>query len=208
MNKVLVVAVHPDDETLGCGGTLLKHKASGDKIYWLIVSKTRVKEKQINDVAKMYKFDGVYKLKILDARVGELPLKVLVDKISAVFNKVKPTIVYLPFNYDVHTDHRIIFDAAFSCTKSFRHSFVKKVLMMEIISETEFTPGTSFTPNCFINITDFLEKKMEIMQAYKTEIGKHPFPRSLKNIKALAVFRGATAGCDYAEAMMILKEIN
>ena len=81
---------------------------------------------------------------------------------------------------------------------------------METLSETEFTPSTkedSFIPNMFVDITDFIERKIEIMNIYKNEIGTHPFPRSERNIRALATFRGATAGCEYAESFMILKEI-
>ena len=88
---------------------------------------------------------------------------------------------------------------------------VKKIVMMETLSETEFAPGTiedRFIPNMFVDITDFIDLKIEIMKHYKTEIGQYPFPRSEKNIRALATFRGATAGCEYAESFMILKEIN
>ena len=83
--------------------------------------------------------------------------------------------------------------------------------MMETLSKTEFAPGTiedSFIPNMFVDITDFIDRKIEIMKHYKTEIGQYPFPRSEKNIRSLATFRGATAGCEYAESFMILKEIN
>jgi LmbE family N-acetylglucosaminyl deacetylase len=82
--------------------------------------------------------------------------------------------------------------------------------MMETLSETEFTPSTkedSFTPNLFIDITNFIDRKIEIMNIYKGETGPHPFPRSERNIRSLATFRGATAGCEYAESFMILKEI-
>ena len=83
--------------------------------------------------------------------------------------------------------------------------------MMETLSETEFAPSTkedSFIPNMFVNITDSIDRKIEIMNHYKNEIGQYPFPRSERNIRALATFRGATAGCEYAESFMILKEIN
>ena len=82
--------------------------------------------------------------------------------------------------------------------------------MMETISETEFAPNTkeeSFIPNTFVNISDCFQKKIEIMGIYHQELGNHPFPRSLRNIEALATLRGATANCEYAESFMLLKQI-
>ncbi len=221
MNKVLVIAVHPDDETLGCGGTLLKHKARGDKIHWLIATKLykaenfdmdRIKEREeeIEKVALSYGFDSVNRLNIPTMRVDEYSMSELIGKISKIFKKIQPDTVYLPFKSNIHSDHRKIFEAAYSCTKTFRYPFIKKIYMMETLSETEFAPGTkedSFIPNIFSDITPFFEKKLEIMRIYKSEIGEHPFPRSEENIRALAVLRGAAAGCGYAESFMLLKEI-
>jgi LmbE family N-acetylglucosaminyl deacetylase len=82
--------------------------------------------------------------------------------------------------------------------------------MMETLSETEFAVSTkddSFIPNVFVDISKYINKKLEIMQIYESELQEHPFPRSIKNIKALATFRGATSGCYYAESFMLLKEI-
>lgn len=221
MNKILVVAPHPDDETLGCGGTLLKHKAKGDAIYWLIVTSIKeeyglesnvveARKQEIQTVSSMYGFDGVYELDFPTMRVDQFPIIVLIDRISEVFKQIEPNIVYLPFKGDVHTDHQVIFKAAYSCTKSFRCPAIRKIIMMETLSETEFAPSTrenGFIPNMFVDITTFIDRKIEIMNIYKSELAEHPFPRSERNIRALATFRGATAGCEYAEAFMILKEI-
>ena len=217
MHKILVLAVHPDDETLGCGGTLLKHKSNGDEIHWLIATETNpskefylIRNKEIEKVAGLYKFDSVHNLKLKSMRVDEYSVSELVGKISNVINEIKPDIVYLPFKTDAHSDHRYIFEAAYSCTKSFRYPFIKKVYMIETLSETEFAPSTkenSFIPNVFVDITEFYDRKIQIMNVFKSEIADHPFPRSEKNINALATYRGATAGCDYAESFMLLKEI-
>ena len=224
--RVLVVAVHPDDETLGCGGTLLKHKANGDEIYWIIVTTIKdgyrgwdlgfseevieKREKEIKKVANMYNFDGVFRLKFPTMRLDEISMSELIDAVSKVFKKVKPNIVYLPFKSDVHSDHRKVFEASFSCVKTFRYPFIKKVLMMETISETDFAPATkedAFVSNVFVDISDVFEKKLEIMKIYESELGTHPFPRSIETIEALAKVRGAQAGCKYAESFMLLKEI-
>lgn len=216
-NKVLVVAVHPDDETLGCGGTLLKHKANGDEIHWLICttidenhSYYEAREKEIKQVQKLYSFDSIHNLRLKTMQIDEYNMSELIGKISNVINEVKPYIVYLPFKGDVHSDHRKIFEAAYSCTKSFRYPFIKQIYMMETLSETEFAPSTkedSFIPNVFVDISLYMEKKIEIMKIFESEVGEHPFPRSEKNIKALGTIRGATANCEYAEAFMLLKEI-
>ena len=221
MNKVLVVAVHPDDETLGCGGTLLKHNDEGDEIHWLIATEMKksdgfdesIIEKrndEINKIKKLYNFKTVNQLNISTAMVTEASESDLINKISSIIIKIKPNIIYLPFKGDIHGDHRGIFNAAYSCTKSFRYPFIKKIYMMETLSETEFAISTledSFIPNVFVDISNYFEKKIEAMNIYTDEMGIHPFPRSEKNIEAIATYRGATSGCDYAESFMLLKEI-
>ena len=215
-NKILVVAVHPDDETLGCGGTLLKHKANGDKIHWLICTTLKKshnyyqnREKEINKVSKFFNFDSVQNLRFETTKMDQYKMIEIIEKISKVINKVKPNIIYLPFKEDVHTDHKKIFEASYSCTKSFRYPFIKKIYMMETLSETEFAPSTkkdSFVPNTFVDISKYMDKKIQIMKVYKSEIGKFPFPRSVRSIKALASFRGSTSGFGFAESFILLKE--
>jgi LmbE family N-acetylglucosaminyl deacetylase len=217
MNKVLVIAVHPDDETLGCGGTLLKHKANSDEIHWLICtdidknnSYYNTRQKEIQKVSQMYDFNSVNNLELKTMQIDEYSMSELIAKISQVINKIKPNIIYLPFKGDVHSDHRKIFKASYSCTKSFRYTFIKKIYMIEILSETEFAPSTkedSFIPNVFVDISQFIDKKLEIIKIFKSEIEKHPFPRSIRNLKALGTLRGATCGCEYAESFVLLKEI-
>ncbi len=221
MKRVLVIAVHPDDETLGCGGTLLKHKFQGDELFWLIatdavkeygVDSSVIKQcnKEINLVSKAYGFKGVYELHLPVKRVDTVPIVELVEKITAVIKRVKPDTIYLPFHGDAHSDHRYLFLAACGCVKTFRHPFIKTVLMMETISETEFAPAlkeNAFIPNYFVDITRYFNGKLKIMSIYKKEMQKHPFPRSKENIKALATLRGATASCKFAESFMLLKGI-
>lgn len=217
MNKILVIAVHPDDETLGCGGTLLKHKENSDKIHWLICTTLDAKnsyyekrESEVHQVAEAYKFDSVNNLRFKTMQVDEYTISELIEKISKIITKVQPNIIYLPFKGDVHSDHRKIFEASFSCTKSFRYPFIKKIYMMETLSETEFSPSTkedSFIPNVFVDISEYMDEKIKIMELFKNELAPHPFPRSERNIRALATLRGATSGCDYAESFVLLKEI-
>ena len=220
MNKILVVAVHPDDETIGCGGTLLKLKKSGAEIHWLIATDidecngyeptfVQARAAEIETVGNAYGFAGIHRLRLPSARIETVPVGEIVRGIGEVVKAVEPDSLFLPFRGDVHSDHRIIFDAAFSCTKSFRYPSVRRFYMMETLSETEFSPaipGQTFVPNSFVDITEMFEKKLDIMRVYGSELGQHPFPRSETNIRALATFRGATAGCGYAESFMLLKE--
>ncbi|MDZ7692674.1 MAG: PIG-L family deacetylase [Balneolaceae bacterium] len=216
---VLVVSGHPDDETLGAGGTLLRHQKQGDNVIWLIItnvfeqqgfSKERVSARQneIKEVAKQFKFHETEMLDYPTMSLSSNDLGNLISDISEVIKKYKPEIIYTMNRSDAHSDHRIIFDAVMACTKSFRYPFIREVLMYECISETEFAPALpekQFQPNCFVDISEELEQKINIMKIFESEIGNHPFPRSERNIKALATHRGATAGVEYAEAFQIIK---
>jgi len=217
-NKVLVVSPHPDDETLGAGGTLLKHKDRGDKIFWCNI--TNLKEeygfdrniverrnREIEKVAAIYGFEEIFNLELPPTQLTENLLSILIESLRQVLMKIKPEVLYVPFYEDAHSDHRITYNALVPFFKSFRYPFIKKVLMMEIISETDNQFKGIFTPNVFVDISDYLEKKIEIMKIYETEIGKHPFPRSPENIKALALYRGSQCNCRYAEAFMLFKEV-
>lgn len=223
----MVIAVHPDDETLGAGGTLLKHQANGDEIHCIFCtdifenegfSKEQIdtREQEIQEICKNYNFTSIHRLGLKTTKIDEYNTSYLISLFSQIFTKIKPNILYLPFAYDVHSDHRIIFQAAFSCTKSFRYPSIEKILMMETLSESEFAPALpnqSFIPNVFVDISAFFEKKCEIMKIYQSELGKSPFPRSIENIEALATFRACTMGGKetvdtklYAESFMLLKE--
>ena len=219
--NVLVLAVHPDDETLGCGGTLLKHKAQGDHLHWLIAtaissktghSNTAIMKRadEIKIVSRLYGFDGIHPLDLPTTAIDTIPAGKLIQKFSRIIESVKPQTLYLPFSFDVHSDHRIAFEAIYSCTKSFRYPSVKRVYMMETSSETDFAPpipGRTFTPNCYVDITPYFNKKLEIAAIYECEMGNHPFPRSPDSLRALAMCRGTAAGCRYAEGFMMVKEI-
>jgi len=221
MANILFVAAHPDDETLGAGGTILRHKENGDQIYWLIItsiseshgfSKEKVESrlKEIEDVSKLYDFDKVINLDLPTMSLNDSHLIELIPRISKIFNEIKPDTIYTMNRSDAHSDHRIVFSSIMACTKSFRYPYIKKVLMYECLSETEFAPALPeniFQPNYFVDISKYLEKKIKIMKIYKSEIGEHPFPRSEKNINSLATYRGAYAGVEYAEAFQLIKLI-
>ncbi|MGI5887117.1 MAG: PIG-L deacetylase family protein [Syntrophomonadaceae bacterium] len=222
MKNILVVAPHPDDETLGCGGTLLKHKTSGDKIHWLIVTgineeagfnteRIMARNHEIETVSAIYGFESVVNLNLPTAKLDNMPMQQLVEMIGDAIFKIRPEILYVPYPGDIHTDHKVVFQAVAACSKWFRFDSVKRVLAYETISETNFdiSPEISaFNPNVFVSINEFILKKLQIMRIYKSEMGLFPFPRSEEAILALAQIRGAAAGCKAAEAFMLLKEIS
>ena len=218
--KVIIVAPHPDDETLGCGGTVLKHVAAGDEVHWLILTdvaeqygftpdRVASRTREIQRIAAFYGFAATHNLALSPARLDTLPRGELVAKIAAVFSSVMPHVVYLPFRGDVHSDHGIAFDAVASCTKWFRYPSVQRVLAYETLSETEqgLIPAAGFAPTFFVNIAEHLEAKLEALDIYASEIGQFPFPRSREAVRALAMLRGATSGCTAAEAFVLLREI-
>lgn len=220
--KVIVISAHPDDETLGVGGTLLKHKFNGDELFWIIVTAISVengfntfrvenRQKEIEEVAKMFGFKKVFQMGYPTMSLSSSSLKTLIPEISKIFSEVEPEIIYTLNRSDAHSDHRIIFDAIAACTKSFRYPYIKQVFMYECISETEFAPCLHekvFMPNYFVDITKYFNEKINILKIYKSELGDHPFPRSLKNVEALSVFRGSSVGVEYAEAFQIIKLID
>jgi len=218
-NRILIVSPHPDDETLGAGGSLLRFKAEGDSIYWL--NMTDMKEEygfsakdvlrrttEIDKVRKSYAFDGFYNLGLRPSFLSQYSPSDIMGQVKKVLDQVKPSIVILPFKEDAHSDHKIVFETVSSCLKVFRAPFVKEILVMEILSETDFsTSKNGFMPNYFVDISGYLEKKILIAKNYKSEFGKHPFPRSFSNIRALSLLRGAVAGCESAEGFMLVKMI-
>ncbi|MBQ9338697.1 MAG: PIG-L family deacetylase, partial [Paludibacteraceae bacterium] len=157
-NIVCVIAVHPDDETLGCGGTILKHLKNGDEVHCVFVTDGDNTQKTIiAKLADFYHLTGVISLGFEELKLADISLNVLVPALANVLNQIKPNILYIPNRSDAHSDHRAVFEALVACTKSFRFPFIEQILMCEVISETDFNLNLSeqvFNPNYFVDITD------------------------------------------------------
>ena len=221
MKKIVIIAPHPDDETLGCGGTILKHLSNGDEVYWIIMTsingvkgytkeKIKDRESQIDVVSELYKFKKTFKLDYPVSSLDSVPFENIINSISEVFNLIKPEIIYIPYGKDAHSDHRVTYECAMACTKPFRYPFIKSVRIYQTLSETVFGEQDSqkgFLPNLFIDISDFLNKKIEIMKIYSDEILPHPFPRSELSIKSLAYLWGSSINTESAEAFISIREI-
>ncbi len=219
--RVLVVGPHPDDELLGCGGTLLKRREEGATIGWLNITsidstngwlkdKIEKREGEIEQVRIQLglTLEHFFQLGLPTTKLDHLPLGDIVEKISVAMQQFKPEEVFIPHSGDVHSDHRISFEAVLACTKWFRYPFVRKLLSYETLSETDAMPDVSraFQPTVFVDISKHLERKWELLQIYQSEMGEFPFPRSEKAVKALAWTRGAQSGFEAAEAFCLLRE--
>lgn len=220
--KTLVVAPHPDDELLGCGGTLLRRVAEGGTVAWLLmtaiteeagwtVERIQQRAVEIDGVRKGLQIapHHLYALGLPTAELDRIPMGLLVKQISKVFNDFQPDEVLLPYPGDVHSDHRVTFEATATCTKWFRYPSVKRVLAYETLSETDFAidpRDSQFKPNVFVDVGEQIERKIELMKIYESEMSDYPFPRSEKALEALARLRGSQAGYDAAEAFMLLRD--
>ena len=207
--KICVVAVHPDDETLGCGGTILKHIANGDEVFCIFVTGGNAEQKKlISAVSQYYNFTKYFELDLHELDVADLSLNDIIPKISNIFKEIEPQVLYIPNRSDVHSDHKQVFDAVLSCTKSFRYPYIEKVLMMEVISETDFClalPESTFIPNYYVDISDTFKQKNEILKVYESEMLPYPQTRNESTMTALNRYRGSQIGVEYAEAFMALK---
>lgn len=217
--KVMVISVHPDDETLGCGGTILKRIMQGYQVDIVLVtnisteqgfSSERVESRQREIEIMKEKYGcNVHLMNLKSMELDKYNKGELVGKFSKVMSSIEPNIVYLPFKGDAHSDHRIVFEAAYSCTKTFRYPYIEEIYMIEVLSETDFAPALNenmFIPNVFEDISEFIDQKLEIMKIFSSEIAPPPFPRSLENIKSLARVRGSQSGFLFAESFMLLKQ--
>lgn len=220
--NVLAIAVHPDDETLGCGATLLKCVEKGVPIHWLLVTAAadssysaehiEQQRRQVQAVEKAYPFAQLHWLKLPTTRLETLPLNQVVNALREVVEQVRPEVIYLPHRGDVHSDHRVVHDAAMAVTKSFymRQYGIRRILACEILSETDAaypTAGCAFLPNVYVDVSDTFERKLEIFSLFKSEQHSGFLPRNESALRAQARVRGAAIGVEYAEAFMLMREI-
>ena len=222
MKNIVIISAHPDDEILGAGGTLLKHRDNGDNIYWIII--TNISEKQgfsakdvnlrqaeIKKVANILDIKKTFSLDYPTMSLNSETVNEMIPKLSKVFSSVKPEFIYCLNRSDAHSDHRFTFDAVMACTKSFRYPYLKRVLMYECISETEFAPPLhekAFIPNYFVDVSDFINKKIDALRCYASEMRKYPHARSYEALKSLSKYRGSSVGVKDAEAFCIERLIN
>jgi len=224
MKNILVIAAHPDDEVLGCGGTMARLSKKGSLINILIVAEgitSRDRERDIkkrsNDLLKL-RMDARSSAKVLgaksinfldypDNRLDTVPLLDIVKNIELFIKKFKPDVVFTHSENDMNIDHSIVSRASLTACRPVPNLTVKKVYAFEVLSSTEYNPYSTFQPNYFVNIEEVINKKINALQKYKSEMRASPHPRSIIASKNLASLRGSVVGLKYAEAFRLLREI-
>ena len=217
-NSVLVVAAHPDDEAIGCFGTLLKHYKFGDEINIIFLSdgvssrgiNKKKKHERKKNCLKVLKIIGlksknVFFLDYPDNMMDTVPLLDVIKNIEEIKKKIQPNVLYTHFSNDLNIDHRIAYQAAITASRPSKNETIKKILCFEIVSSTEWSDKNKqiFSPNYFVDISKFINRKLKALAIYDKEIKKSPNARSLENIKNLALLRGSSVGVNYAEAFFI-----
>lgn len=219
--RILVVAPHPDDEILGCGGIIKKYADSGNLIYVLVITRGTPKmytddkiQNVRNEALESHKILGVTQTKFFDFHAPELDITsnaAISIQIAAVMKEWQITDLYLPHRGDIHHDHGVVFNAGLVAARPVGNYTVKNIFCYETLSETEWAPpfgDDAFIPTHFVNVKEEMASKLEAMQCFKSQVRPFPSTRSLETIEALAKFRGATVGFERAEAFMTIRTIS
>jgi len=221
MNEsILIIAAHPDDEVLGCGGTIVRHIKDGDSVSVVFMA-DGVRSRNHDNISinsrnkhamKACSIMGVSSpifLNFPDNKMDSIPLLDIVKSVENIINKVKPTIVYTHSSSDLNIDHRITYQAVMTACRPQSRMSVQKIYLFEVLSSTEWSLALhgSFTPNYFIDITKSIDIKIEALNSYLDEVRAYPHPRSIDAVKALAKIRGSSSGLMYAEAFKVERHI-
>lgn len=225
IKKVLVVVSHPDDEVLGCGGTIVELTGRGVEVRVVMlggVTTSRFNEDPNSDLHKKDQFHNesekaakvlgvrkVCKFDIDDNRFDTVPFLEIVKRVEKVFEDYSPDLVITHDRCDLNKDHSICFDAVLTACRPLPKRQPFRIMAFEVLSSTEYQDPSvaQFRPNCYIDIRNTIGKKLEAMKCYESEIMAYPHPRSIDGIKSLAQKRGCEAGVDYAEAFRIVREV-
>lgn len=221
--SVLVVAAHPDDEVLGCGGTIARLADEGHDVHVLIVGEgvtsrgqARGREMKTEELSELERCAraanailGGASLKLCDFPDNRMDSVNMLDVVKLVEGEISrhlPQILLTHHRGDVNIDHGVIHEAVVAASRPQPGQTVRQLLFFEVASSTEWRPpasGTSFSPNCFCDIERFLSRKLDALKEYSAEIRAFPHPRSLEGAEYLARWRGATVGCRAAEAFEV-----
>jgi N-acetylglucosamine malate deacetylase 1 len=222
--RVAAIVAHPDDEVLGCGGTLRRHVLAGDAVSVVILADGETSRETVGEAAASIErrstaaqqaagILGVGNVQMHSLPDNRLDRETLLDIVKIVerhIGEIRPDIVYTHHAGDLNVDHRRVHEAvATACRPQLGHP-VETLLFFEIASSTEWQPPHSappFLPNWFVDISATLATKLEALTAYGHEMRDWPHPRSYRGVEHLARWRGAIAGCDAAEAFMLGRKI-
>ena len=216
--KVLVIAAHPDDEWLGCGGTLLKHLKEKDAVFTVFVSdgfsSRNEEETQLDrnkpciELMKTIGAEDPYFMNFPDNQLDKIPRLEIIKEIEKIKKEIKPNIVYTHYSDDQNIDHRIVSDCVHTAFRPQPGELAEAILQFEVLSATDWTFLKPFSPNLFVDITDYLEEKIELLKFYEGEMKDTPHSRSVDNVRNLALLRGSTVGRRAAEALIVSRLIS
>jgi len=219
MSRVLVVAAHPDDEVLGIAGTVMKHVEEGDEVSCLIAAtgmasrdddeaKIRTLQKQTLEAAGIIGYRDVQFLNFPDNRMDSLPLIDIIQPIEKVIDEFAPDLIYTHFDNDLNIDHRLCYQAVLTAVRPIGGN-APTVMSFETLSSTEWQKSTAgtFHPTTYVDIEKYLDRKIEALLVYDTEVREYPFPRSPEGIRILAGYRGLESGLKSAEALQLVREV-
>lgn len=226
MNNILVIAAHPDDEVLGCGGMINKFAKKGSDVYTLILGEgvtsrdaKRDRSKREDDIRRLKnnienanKMLGVKKtftFDFPDNRFDTVALLDIVKVIEDVKKEIIPEIIYTHFHGDLNIDHRITFEAVMTAFRPMALEKGVEVYSFEIPSSTEWAFGrfSCFHPNVFLDVSSEFKIKLKAMEMYEEEMRIFPHPRSLDALKIQAQHWGTTVGLEYAEAFELIRSV-
>lgn len=219
--KTLVIAAHPDDETLGCGGLIARLTSQGEHVRVIFIAEgtscrhERPWKKEVEEEIQYRSQCGIKAMKALEVsdfhfynfpcgRLDEESIIEVAKVIEKEIQEYEPTTIVTHSSHDVHNDHVIIFQATVQATRPVG-KIVKNLLSFEILSSTEWKYTEVFKPNLFIDITSEIDIKITAMHCYSTEQPEHPHPRSDEVIRSLATMRGSQSGVKYAEGFEIIR---
>ncbi|EOQ87987.1 N-acetylglucosaminylphosphatidylinositol deacetylase [Leptospira yanagawae serovar Saopaulo str. Sao Paulo = ATCC 700523] len=221
--KVLVVAAHPDDEVLGCGGTMARLAEEGHEVHVLILAEgltsreiQRDRESKLSelnllsdDANKANLLLGVKTIELYDFPDNRMDSIDRLDVIKVVERKIediKPSILFTHFGNDLNIDHRITNEAVVTACRAYPNQKVEELFFFEVASSTEWqiSPNLgSFQPNVFFKLSfQQMEKKKNALSIYESEMRPFPHARSIDAVEALGKWRGANIGYSYAEAFV------
>ena len=223
----LIIAAHPDDEILGCGGSIAKWVKEGHEVHVLIMAEGATSRDKHRDRAssketlsiltqsakRAAEILGVETIELLgypDNRMDSVDLLDVVKTIEDYTEKLKPDVVVTHHAGDLNIDHQIIHHAVITACRPQPEQTVKRILSFEVPSATEWQSSTvfnHFVPNWFEDISDTLQLKIKALEAYQSEMRKWPHSRSIKAVKHLAHWRGASVGCEAAESFILLRKL-
>ncbi len=220
MNKILIIAAHPDDEVLGCFGTVSKMIKNGDEAYTLILSKGKTsrnegdKEQELlyqemQNANALIGIKKVFQLDFPDNAFDSVPLLSIIQAIEEIKEDIKPNIIFTHFRHDINIDHQITSQAVLTAARPIKGETVKEIYFMEIPSSTEwnsFTQQTAFIPNVFSDITDTINDKINAMKLYQSELRESTYPRSLEHLKLYSKTNGIKVGLDYSENFILVRK--